>query len=245
MSDVSIRQTAVTAAPLDYKVPGAQEILPKAVSANMDGTSALVPWFPCLQLLDPAGNVMFSAVAPSSQAAGASADVTWFPGLISLASQAQVKFVGARLQSTASQSIANNTTTDLNYQTVVFDTGGMANLVGNNRILTANTAGLYLVLLEVGWPYESGSSGNRVAGIFQNSYGSSGGTQVSGDARMPIWAPVGGGGGGTPHTTNFTTSLLKANAGDFFSSAVSQGSGASQTVTDQSNTFLSAILLGA
>lgn len=79
MADVSIRASAVTAAPMDYKVPGSQEIAPKAVTASMDGTSAAVAWFPCLQLLDPAGNVMFSAVPSSSVAAGASADVSWFP----------------------------------------------------------------------------------------------------------------------------------------------------------------------
>lgn len=79
MADVSIRSTAVTAAPMDYKIPGAQEIAPKSVTASMDGTSASGQWFPCLQLVDPAGNVMFSAIASSPLAAGVSADVSWFP----------------------------------------------------------------------------------------------------------------------------------------------------------------------
>lgn len=79
MSDVSIRATAVTPAPMDYKVPGAQEIAPKSVTASMDGTGAGSGWYPCLQLLDPAGNVMFSAVSTTVLAAGASADVSWFP----------------------------------------------------------------------------------------------------------------------------------------------------------------------
>ena len=79
MADVAIRQTAVTAVPLDYTLTGAQELAPKAVSASLDGTSAGSSWFPCLEVLDPAGNVMFTAIASTSLAAGVSADVTWFP----------------------------------------------------------------------------------------------------------------------------------------------------------------------
>lgn len=244
MADVAIRAAATAAAPRDYTVPGAQEILPKAVSAAMDGTSAATSWFPCLQVLDPGGTVMFSAIAGLSVAAGGTADVSWFPGLGGTATGGVQALIGARIIATSPQTIPNGTATDLVYQSVAFDTGGMANLGSNNRILTAQTPGLYLVQLEVGWPYESGSSGGRVAGIYLNSFGSGGGTQQSGDARMPVWAPIGGGGGGTPHTTNYTATLIKANAGDFFSSAVQQSSGASQTASDISNTDLSAILIG-
>lgn len=81
MADVAIRKTSVTSAPNNYLIPGAQEIVVRSVNASMDGTSAGVPWFPCLEILDPAGNVLMSAVATSSVAAGASADVSWFPGV--------------------------------------------------------------------------------------------------------------------------------------------------------------------
>ena len=81
MADIAIRASATAAAPRDYTIPGAQEILPKAVSATMDGTGAAGQWFPCLQVLDPGGNVMFSAVSADPLSPGASADVSWFPGL--------------------------------------------------------------------------------------------------------------------------------------------------------------------
>lgn len=81
MADVAIRAAAVASVPRDYTIPGAQEILPKSVSASMDGSGASASWYPCLQVLDPGGNVMFSAVAFSPIAAGASADVSWFPHL--------------------------------------------------------------------------------------------------------------------------------------------------------------------
>lgn len=79
MSDISIRAPATAAVPQDYTVPGAQEILPKSVSADMNGAAAASAWYPCLQLVDPGGNVMSSAIPTSTIAAGASASVTWFP----------------------------------------------------------------------------------------------------------------------------------------------------------------------
>lgn len=51
----------------------------------MDGTGAGVAWFPCLQIVDPGGNVMSESIAASSVAAGASADVTWFPHIAAVA----------------------------------------------------------------------------------------------------------------------------------------------------------------
>ena len=66
---------------MDYKVPGAQEILPKAVTASIDGTGAASQFFPCLQVLDPGGNVMFSAASTTLLSPGGTADVSWFPGL--------------------------------------------------------------------------------------------------------------------------------------------------------------------
>lgn len=79
MADVAVRASASSSVPRDYTIPGAQELLPKSVSADMDGSAAASQWFPCLQVLDPGGNVMFSALLPSV-AAGGSANVSWFPG---------------------------------------------------------------------------------------------------------------------------------------------------------------------
>ena len=88
MADVSIRASATAAAPRDYTIPGAQELLPKSISASMDGSGAAAQWFPCLQVLDPGGNVMFSAISPTVLSPGASADVSWFPGLSAAGSSA-------------------------------------------------------------------------------------------------------------------------------------------------------------
>lgn len=54
----------------------------------MDGSGAGSSWYPCLQLVDPGGHVMFDAVSPNVVAAGASADVSWFPHVGLTAAQA-------------------------------------------------------------------------------------------------------------------------------------------------------------
>lgn len=241
---VPIARDGPVAVPMDYTVPTGTEIVPLAVRATFDGSGAGAAFVPTLEFVSPAGLVVAECPVVPSVAAGGSATVTWFPGVTGQISASRIALVGARLVSTVQQSIPNGVNTDLHYQSVVFDTGGFVNLGANDRILTAPAAGIYLLIAEVGWPYESGSSGERVIGIYKNGYGSGGATQISGDARMPVWAPIGGGAGGSPHTTGLTMTLESAVAGDFFSTAVAQTSGAAQNVTDQSNTLFSAILLG-
>jgi hypothetical protein len=77
--DVSIVNQAVSAAPKDYLVPGSQEFRLKAVRAAMDGSATAASWWPALQMLDPSGNVMWTAIPNAVTAAAGSADVTWGP----------------------------------------------------------------------------------------------------------------------------------------------------------------------
>jgi hypothetical protein len=78
-SDVVIANPAVSAVPQDYDVPAAQEIVPKVVTASLDGSGAGGPYVPTLELLSPAGQVVFRSPTSTIVAAGASADVSWFP----------------------------------------------------------------------------------------------------------------------------------------------------------------------
>lgn len=82
MADTPIVNRATVTAPKDYTLPQSQEILLKAVRADIDGTGAAGSFLPALQLLSSDGVVMWTAVDPAlSVAAGASASVTWFPGV--------------------------------------------------------------------------------------------------------------------------------------------------------------------
>lgn len=87
MADVAVVDTSAGAAPKAYKVPGAQEILPKSVTATFDCSSAAATVMPALQLIAPSGQLMGTYCNTSiTIAAGGSADVSWFPGLGGLGS---------------------------------------------------------------------------------------------------------------------------------------------------------------
>ena len=81
MADVAVVAAEVANAPQAYTLPGAQEILLKAVGCTINGANASGTFLPALQMLDPAGHVMWTAVNRSEPvAAGGSALVSWFPG---------------------------------------------------------------------------------------------------------------------------------------------------------------------
>jgi len=85
--DVSLVNPAITTAPKDYVVPGAQEFRLDAVRAVIDGSAAAGQFVPALQMLDRTGNVMWTATQTTAVSAGVSLDVSWFPGVNTAASQ--------------------------------------------------------------------------------------------------------------------------------------------------------------
>lgn len=81
MPDVTLAVSAVEPTPLDYTIPGAAELIIKALTAEYDGTNAGGAFVPCVQII-AAGSVVAGTFPLGQQlAAGASADVTWFPGV--------------------------------------------------------------------------------------------------------------------------------------------------------------------
>jgi hypothetical protein len=60
-------------------IPGAQEILIKAMAATFNGAGAGTTWQPAITLLAPGGKEVGTFPVGSALAAGASADVAWFP----------------------------------------------------------------------------------------------------------------------------------------------------------------------
>jgi hypothetical protein len=81
VADVQILAPGTAAAPLDYVVPGAQEIFIKTATANFNGTSAVGSYVPTLQIIGAGGVVALTCPIGQVVAAGASADASWFPGL--------------------------------------------------------------------------------------------------------------------------------------------------------------------
>jgi hypothetical protein len=80
VADEALLAAGVQAAPFQYTIPGAQEIIIKAITASFDGTGASGSWIPTLQVIAPNGAVLASCPG-SVLAAGALADVSWFPGV--------------------------------------------------------------------------------------------------------------------------------------------------------------------
>lgn len=79
MADELIVAGGVSAAPLAYTVPGAQEIIVKALFATFDGSAAAAAFLPCVRVLAPGGKVVGEYITDSTVAAGASAEVSFFP----------------------------------------------------------------------------------------------------------------------------------------------------------------------
>ena len=82
MASVPLRSTSVVAAPKDYSIPNAQQILLLSVRASFTDNGAASDWLPALQVLDNNGNVLVTAADQGVKVtAGSDADVSWFPGV--------------------------------------------------------------------------------------------------------------------------------------------------------------------
>lgn len=246
--DQQVLVTGTASAPTHFTIPGNGQIQPKTIFANFNGSGAAGSFVPTLKIVSDGGETVGIYPLATSIAAGGSANVSWFPLGARGAGTSNQTLIGAKIQATQTQSIANDTNTDLVYQSVAFDTDGMANLGANSRILTINTDGLYLVTCATLWPYQS--TGRRINGITANAYFASGGTLLCVDSRMPIWDPFGS--SIAPHSGNLTVGTMQLSAGDFIASGVFQDSGAALNCNGQastvgasgSNAYLSAVMVG-
>lgn len=211
MADIAIRASATANVPRDYTIPGAQEILPKSVSATMDGSAAATSWFPTLQVLDPGGHVMFSAECSSPVAAGASADVSWFRGLSQIPSSSAVLPGTGVDRHVTSQVIANNSVANASFDTVLFDDLGWFN-PGSPTLITVTLPGQYLCIYTNAWVYPAGSGFPIQTGIGYNA-----------TSRVLVSEQVAAT-GGTPNATS-GAAVVNANAGDSFALFLYQASG--------------------
>lgn len=81
MADTTIAGLGTKAAPLDYKIPKALEVLPRSIKASFNGASAGGAFLPTVQIIADTNDVVGSYPVDTAVAAGASADVSWFPRL--------------------------------------------------------------------------------------------------------------------------------------------------------------------
>jgi len=77
-TDAQILAAGTADAPLDYRVPNAQEILLKAVNANFDGSGAAGDFLPAV-VIESDGGVVIARAIGQAVTAGDSAEVSFFP----------------------------------------------------------------------------------------------------------------------------------------------------------------------
>jgi hypothetical protein len=163
MADVAIANTTVSSAPKDYTLSGSQELLLKAVRANMDGSGAAAAWFPCLQLLAPDGTVMWESVPASSVAAGASADVSWFPRVGESGGSSAATISWATLFDNAISVPAGSTYTQYDFTAASFFTNdGTTFTVDSTNGLTLNSNGWYQYAATLEWEADAATTATYV-----------------------------------------------------------------------------------
>ena len=221
MADIAIRAAATAAVPRDYSIPGAQELLPKSVSASLDGTGAGSSYFPCLQVLDPGGNVMFSAIAGTSVAAGVSADVSWFPRVNQLpASSTSVATLATVALIKDGGTIPNNAYTTLPYDSVLssHDPNGVFSVNLATGVITTSVDGVFALETYVGFT-TTGSGNIRI--LLNGTAGSFGKSED-----------------GFPSNSDLSCGgSLNSQAGQQFSALVFQNSGGNATILHARSTI--------
>lgn len=209
MADRAIVDTSTETAPKDYQLTGAQQLLVKAVRAEIDGSGAAGSYVPTLQQLAPDGQVMWEAPQDTTLAAGASADVSWFPRGVRKGGGGTVNTgaAAARGYNNAAQTVTAGTT-----QTSAFGTADTSDatvlswstVTHTNDTLTVHTNATVMVLASCLWNVglaganlcinHSGGSGIRHGGWdnFQNV--SSAPTDGFASLMDHVWITNGGSG---------------------------------------------------
>jgi hypothetical protein len=88
VADAALLAAGVVGTPFPYVIPGAQEIIPKAITASYDGTNAAGNFVPTLTILAPNGAIIASCPVSAPVLAGGLVDVSWFPHVAAAAAGA-------------------------------------------------------------------------------------------------------------------------------------------------------------
>lgn len=161
MDTALVNRNAVTA-PKNYQVPGAQEFILRAVSASIDGSATTGAWQPALQLISPAGDVMWTAVN-QQVAAGASASVSWFPGVSKFVPNVSVATIATVALIKDGGTIPNNAYTTLPYDSVLseHDPNGVFSVNLGTGVITTNVTCVFSLDTYIGFT-ATGSNNIRV-----------------------------------------------------------------------------------
>lgn len=148
MPDIAILAAPPVAAPEQYAVPGAQDLILKSARAAFDGTGAAGSYVPTLRILTSNGQPVAECPCGTTLAAGASADVSWFPrgGVSAGAGGSGIQFntdnEGGWLDVTANAKDANGAGIDLEDAS-----GGYTRIQNGSQRLDLSRSGNIALLL--------------------------------------------------------------------------------------------------
>lgn len=126
-------------------------------------------------------------------------------------------FRGALAESTANQSIADNTTLTLSFHSVEYDTNNIFDTVSGTNFVVPN--GITKVRFSAGIAFSSNSTGHRQLAIRR------GGTIDEGQGLLQVPAVS-----GSITYLTVTTAVTRASGGDIFTVTAFQNSGSSLTI---------------
>ena len=210
------------AIPASYIVPPSLDLVVQSIVARFNGAAAAASFMPTLEVLSQDGRLIARVRPDQTFLVGDTGVVTWSPFLRRAPEIASTQTrITARIENTAGQSVPNATDTDRVFNLVSYDTNGMADLAADDRILTVQSAGTYLITSECN--FVANATGRRITVIVINGFYAAGtGTRIAADSRMAITTAA-------SRTTLLSVGQYQLSPGDTISAGVFQASGGALT----------------
>lgn len=228
--------SAIDTSLVDLKGGTTGQVLAKASNTDMDFTWASVD---PLTILDAKGDLI-SATAdntPARLAVGTDGQVLTADSSTSTGlkwASAGTTFSGVALNKSAGLTVANNTITQITFDTELFDTDGYHSTTTNTERITipSGKSGYFLWTIKAAW--DTNSTGQRQFIPYKNGVRQGNGSPQGYDSIVSA----------NGYTYLTTTYIINLSAGDYISTAAFQNSTGSLTLRNE-ELFQSLVFLGA
>ncbi len=206
--------TGTSPTPAHFMIPGNGQMRPKAIFATYDGSGGAALYQPALKIISDAGKTVGIYPTDTTVAAGGSADVSWFPRVAGIPRSSAVLPGTSVSRLITSQTITNNATANIVFDTVLFDDLNWFNPLDPSHI-TPSISGQFLCTYTNAWIYPGIGGFAIQTGITVTPP-----TEVVVSEQISAVA-------GTPNATS-GPGIVNATAGESFALFLFQNSGVDQ-----------------